>query len=155
MIEPIPSQNLLAIDYGRRRVGIAGNARGSSIAFGITTLVIKGLNDLWEQLEPILKERKIDRIILGLPITLADNAGPIVEDIFYLRNCLLERGYSIDLVDEALSSSDASKLLAFRGRKTKKTDVDRTAAAVFLQAYLNGTLLPLTPKEIEKYQTVS
>lgn len=56
-------RNLMALDYGRRRVGLAGSGADTSIAFGIETLQISGIEDLLEQLQPILKERKTDEIL--------------------------------------------------------------------------------------------
>jgi putative Holliday junction resolvase len=150
----IPEQqpfNLLAIDYGKRRVGLAVCSAGSTIAFGLTTLTIKGFNDLIAQLKPILVERQVQRIIIGFPLTLSDRAGTIIGDIVYLKQRLQKDGYPVELVDEALSSRRATQLLNLRGKQSSKTDLDRTAAALILQEYLDGSLPPLSEQEIEQY----
>ncbi|MCX6639224.1 MAG: Holliday junction resolvase RuvX [bacterium] len=152
----IPEQqplNLLAIDYGKRRVGLAVCSAGSTIAFGLTTLTIKGFNDLIAQLKPILDERQVQRVVVGIPLTLSDRPGTIIGDIVYLKQRLQNDGYPVELVDEALSSRRAMNLLNLRGRQSSKTDLDRTAAALILQEYLDGSLPPLSEQEIERYRS--
>ena len=140
--------NLIALDYGRRRVGVAGCTGDVAIAFGITTLIIDSINHLIIQLEPILTERGVRDLIIGFPLTLGDKPGTLKDDILALREQLIKRGYSVRLVDEALSSRRAAELLKERGRRSDKEDFDRAAAALMLQQYLDGELPPLTEKEL-------
>ncbi len=144
------AKGIIAIDYGRKRVGIAGCQAGISIAFGITTLVIQGLNDLLKQLGPILEERSVSEIVIGFPITLGDKPGTLKDDILKLKERLTAAGYTVCLVDEALSSVKAAGKLRQRGRRAEKGDFDRTAAAIILQEYLDGYLPPLGEEEINQ-----
>ena len=144
------AKGIIAIDYGRKRVGIAGCQAEISIAFGITTLVIQGLNDLLKQLEPILEERSVSEIVIGFPITLGDKPGTLKDDVLKFRERLTDEGYIVHLVDEALSSVKAAGKLQQRGRRAKKGDFDRTAAAIILQEYLDGYLPPLSEEEINQ-----
>jgi putative Holliday junction resolvase len=145
--------SILALDYGRRRVGIAGCSGDVSIAFGIDTLIIDGLDDLMEQLIPIIRQRSISGIIVGFPITLGDKPGSLTEEIFALVRRLEEHGLSVLLVDEALSSRRASSILRQRGRSSRKEDRDRASAAVILQDFLDGHLPPLTSVDIERLRS--
>jgi putative Holliday junction resolvase len=154
--EPISqagSFGYLALDYGRRRVGVAAAEAGISIAFGVTTLLIRSLNDLAGQLEPILKQRQPRTIILGFPLGLEGRPGPVAGEILTLARRLQNNGWAVALVDEALSSRKAGHLLRSRGRRSSKEAVDRSAAAVLLQEYLDGQLVPLTEAEIQDLST--
>lgn len=142
----------MALDYGRRRVGVAASEAGLDIAFGLTTLLIRGLNDLLAQLEPILAERQPGEIVIGLPLGLEGKPGPVTVDILNLARRLEQRGFPVVLVDEALSSRKAGELLRQRKKRSQKQDVDRTSAALFLQEYLDGLLPPLTADEIRTLQ---
>lgn len=144
---------IIALDYGRRRVGIAGCSGDVSIAFGIDTLKVSGLDDLLDQLEPILHQRGVRKVVLGFPVTLGDRPGSLKEEILELAGRLRDRDMTIHLVDEALSSQRASSMLQKRGRHPRKEDRDRASAAIILQDFLDGRLPPLTLKDIEQLQS--
>ncbi|MBU1653107.1 Holliday junction resolvase RuvX, partial [bacterium] len=101
MISGTDTKSYLAIDYGRRRVGIAGCSGDVSIAFGITTLAINGLTDLFNQLQPFLDDRSVTNVVLGFPITLGDKPGMLKSEVLAVAEKLQERGYTVHLVDEA------------------------------------------------------
>jgi putative Holliday junction resolvase len=146
--ETFKTPDIIALDYGRRRVGVAGCKSGVSIAFGITTLEIKDIRELVDKLQPILEQRTVEEIVMGFPMTLEDKPGTLKLEILKVRELLRERGYKVHLVDEALSSRQAAELLQKRARRAQKQDVDRTAAALILQEYLDGHLPPLSEAEI-------
>jgi putative Holliday junction resolvase len=147
---PPSGHRLLALDYGRRRVGVAGAAPDLPIAFGLTTLVIRDLDDLMAQLEPILAQREADTVVVGFPLSLAGYAGPVAGDVLELARRLEARGLTVCLVDEALSSRRAGDMLRQRKKRGRKEDLDRASAALLLQEYLDGDLPPLTPEEIAR-----
>lgn len=148
-------RNLLALDYGRRHVGVAGCRPELPIAFGITTLNIRSLKDLISQLHPILAERRPREIVIGFPLTLGDKPGSLRQEIFELTYRLQGEGLTVHLVDEALSSRRAAGMLRRRGRRARKGDCDRTSAALILQEFLDGKLPPISPEEIQRLQTDS
>ncbi len=137
------------MDYGRRRVGVAGSSSGLNLVFGITTLTITGMADLLRQLEPILQERAVKEIILGFPLTLGNKPGTLTSEVLSLAQALIDRGLVVHLVDEALSSKLAEGVLRQRPGRSRKEDRDRAAAAWLLQEYLAGTLPPLSAAEIK------
>lgn len=145
-------RNLVALDYGRRRVGVAGCRSDVPIAFGLTTLTIKDPDDLISQLEPILRERSAKEIIVGFPLTLADKPGTLIPEILALTSRLQGRGWQVHLVDEALSSRRADEILQERGRRARKGDRDRASAALILQEFLDGRLPPISEEEIRRWQ---
>lgn len=125
------------------------------MAFGITTLTIENLWDLVIQLKPILESRQTSEILLGFPMTLNDTPGTLAGEILSLFRLLKAEGFTVHLVDEALSSSRAADLLRQRGKRVRKEDHDRAAAAILLQEYLDGRLPPLSEAEISRLETNS
>jgi putative transcription antitermination factor YqgF len=132
---------------------VAASETGISIAFGLTTLAIRGLNDLLQQLEPIMAERRPGAVVIGVPLGLEGKPGPVTSDILALARRLEQKGLAVILVDEALSSRKAGEVLRQRGKRSQKEDVDRASAAILLQEYLDGLLPPLTEEDLQKCLT--
>jgi putative Holliday junction resolvase len=143
-------RSLIALDYGRRRVGVAACSEALPIAFGITTLLIDSSEDLISQLRGILAERQVTDIVIGVPISLGDHPGMLLPEILDLKSRFESEGLAVHLVDEALSSRKADELLRHRGGKRHREDRDRAAAALILQEYMDGLLPPITEEELMK-----
>ena len=146
----MPGRRIIAIDYGRRRVGVAASQDEISIAFGLDTLIIDHPNEILSGILSILAERDSREVVLGLPISLGDRPGELCGEIMALAEALQARGVIVHLVDEALSSKTAGALLRQRGRRQSKEDRDRAAAALLLQEYLDGKLPEFGREQIEK-----
>ncbi|MFH1862227.1 MAG: Holliday junction resolvase RuvX [bacterium] len=140
--------SLLGVDYGRRRVGVAACPEAVSIAFGVTTLVIRDRSDLLDKLLEIIAERSVREVILGVPITLSGKPGTLAAEILELAEELKARGIPVRLVDEALSSRQAAELLRQRGKPIAKADTDRASATLLLQEYLDGHLPEIPAAEL-------
>lgn len=141
---------ILAIDYGKKRLGLA-----LSDEFGITSRPfatwtrINRRRDLARLRELVVKE-KIRRIIVGLPLHLDGTASEMSEDArsFGLR---VEKaiGLPVEMVDERLTSWEAQETVAIRdsgqrsrsasGRNESKkiNAIDDIAAAIILRDYLD------------------
>ncbi len=143
-------RSLIALDYGRRRVGVAACSDTVPIAFGITTLQIDSLDDLISQLRGILLERRVTEVVIGVPISLGDHPGMLLPEILALKSRFEREGLAVHLVDEALSSRKADDLLRRRGGKRSREDRDRAAAALILQEFMDGLLPSLNEDELTK-----
>lgn len=130
-------ERLLAIDYGRKRIGLAAND-----PLGIAAHPIRTLEGAPEQaLDPIAalcEEREIDRIILGLPLNMDGSEGPMAKEVRTFGGWLTARtGRPVELFDERLSSFDArQQLRAVKRKKGDKGRIDAVAAARFLKDYM-------------------
>ena len=131
---------ILAIDYGERKIGLAISDPLCIIAKPYKTITNNSQKDLLEDIKKIIKSKNINKIVIGLPITLKNTFSKqthkVQEFIDYISNSL---DIEIIVVDERLSSLEAKKSLINQGIKTghNKEDIDMTAAALFLQNYLN------------------
>ena len=129
---------VIGIDYGEVRVGIALSDPLKIISKPLITLT----NDenLLENLEKIISEKNVEKIIVGYPIGMKGQKTLQTEKV---DNFILTLKNKFDLniivVDERLSSVSATNSLIKQGIKTghNKSLIDNTSAAIILQEYLD------------------
>src|SRR5512137_1702093 len=87
------------------------------------------------------REYGVDRLVLGLPINMDGSEGPAARAAReFARRLGTDLGLPVDLFDERLSTFEAEDRLRARGLSARemKAYVDAEAAAVILQAWLDG-----------------
>lgn len=132
----------LCLDVGERRTGVAVSDPLGILARPLTTLV-GGLpaEELAADLRPILEEHDVGELIVGLPRRLSGAAGPEAEGIQALAARLRPLlGIPVHLWDERLSTAEVRRRLqeaGVRRRQRSKEQIDRLAAAVILQSWLD------------------
>ena len=134
---------ILAIDYGDVRIGLAMSDLMQIIAKPYKTIKNTDRNEIFIQLENIIEENNIGKIIVGLPITLKGGHSEQTNKVLsFVKELKLYMEIDIDTYDERLSSLQAKKSLIHQGIKTghNKEQIDQTAAAIFLQGYLDSAV---------------
>ena len=135
---------ILALDYGKKRTGIAVTDPLKIIATGIQTI---NTENLFEFLSDYIKKETIEKIIIGLPMNLdgapTDITAAVQHCIRRLKNTF--PAIPIIPVDERYSSKMASKAMLEMGMKKKdrqeKSNIDLVAATMMLQDYLANNIL--------------
>ncbi len=130
---------ILAIDYGRRRVGLAVTDPLGITAQGLPTLLIDSPNDVIGWIDEHRGELEIERVVMGLPRSLSGHTGPMAEEVTVFAEHLREQTQlPVELVDERLTSRQAQATFASSGKKLKghKETIDKIAAILILQHYL-------------------
>jgi len=131
---------ILAIDYGDKKVGLALSDPMKIIAKPYKTIMNNSKESLLNDINQVIELKDVNEIVVGLPKTLkntySEQTYKVKDFIDYITKSL---DINIVVVDERLSSIEAKKSLINQGIKTghNKKDVDMTAAALFLQNYLN------------------
>ena len=134
---------ILAIDYGDVRIGLAMSDLMQIIAKPYKTIKNTNRNEIFIQLENIIEENNIGKIIVGLPITLKGGHSEQTKKVLsFVKELQLYMEIDIATYDERLSSLQAKKSLIHQGIKTghNKEQIDQTAAAIFLQGYLDSAI---------------
>ena len=132
---------VLGIDYGERRMGLAVSDPLGIIAKPLGILDRQNIPDLFFELRNIVEEQDINKIVVGLPLTLK---GKYSKQTCVVQNFIdqLKQVVNIPVVhiDERLSSMAAIRSLQELGIKTghEKGRIDETAAAIILQEYLDS-----------------
>ena len=130
----------LAIDFGEKSIGLALSDPMKIIAKPFKTIFYSNQNDLINKIALIIKDEKIEKIILGLPKGLKGNNTSQTNIVIEFYNYIKDKiDTPIVMEDERLSSVSAKKSLILQNIKTghNKDLIDKTAAAIFLQLYLD------------------
>ena len=137
---PVPRGRILAIDFGKRRIGLAITDPFRLIVTGLETLRRTTLREDLEHLTKLAAEREVSRIVMGLPLNMDGTEGTQAQRAREFADRLGRRtGIAVDLWDERLTSVAAEDLLRERGVYADRRSgiVDRLAASILLQTYLD------------------
>ena len=129
----------LGIDFGTKRVGLALSDRSNMIASPYKTLNYVSEKDLITQLETIVTKNDIEILVLGLPISMKGEDTAQTIKVRDFKEILSALRIPIVYEDERLSSVSAINSLMLQNVKTghNKPEIDKTAAAIILQQYLD------------------
>ena len=134
-------KRILGIDYGEVRVGISLSDLTQTIAKPFKTITYKNTDNLLDQLKEIIIENEVEKLVVGIPYNMkgedTKQTLKVKEFISFLESNL---SYDIELIDERLSSIEAEKTMHKMNIKTghNKSDIDKIAASVILQEYLDS-----------------
>lgn len=135
---------ILAIDYGRKRTGIAVTDPMQMIANGLTTVPTHTLETF---LAEYFKKESVERVIIGLPKQMDNTLSESMKYInpFINRFKKLFPEIPIEFVDERFTSVLAHRAMLEAGLKKKdrqnKALVDEISATIILQTYLENKRL--------------
>ena len=135
---------LMGLDYGSKTVGVAVSDPLGLTAQGVETVWRKQENKLRQTLariEELISEYQVERIVLGYPKNMNNTIGERAEATEQFKEDLERRtGLEVILWDERLSTVEAERILMDTGvrRENRKQYVDKMAAAVILQNYLDS-----------------
>ncbi len=132
---------ILALDHGTKRIGVAVSDELKIIAQPLEYILAEPFADFLTRLKKILIEKEIDLILIGNPRNMDGSYGPAAQKVETFVGVLKTAiTVPIKLWDERLTSSQANKILIQSGvrRDQRKEKVDKMAAAILLQSYLDG-----------------
>ena len=131
----------MALDLGKRRIGVAVSDELGITAVGLETIQCRNKRTDLNAIARIASERGIRTAILGNPLNMSGEAGPQAEWVrAYSEDLVKFTGLQIQFWDERLTSAEASRLLREGGISVdrKAGAVDRMAAVLLLQSYLDA-----------------
>ena len=135
---------ILGLDFGSKTVGVAVSDPLGITAQPLTTILREREDKLRKTLAGIAQlaeEYQADRLVLGLPKNMNNTLGERAEKTLAFRDALERRtGLPVILWDERLTTVSAERVLMEEGvrRENRKEFVDRIAAALILQGYLDS-----------------
>lgn len=138
-------RTLLGFDYGSKRIGVAVGQELTRSAHGLRTLHNTTSGPDWPAIDELIREWQPGLLVVGLPRHMEDDGRPhpLAERIRGFGK-QLEQRYNLPVVwvDERLSSVEAETQLANSGKsranRYDKAAVDKLAAAIILQTWLNN-----------------
>lgn len=130
----------LGLDFGKKRIGVAGCDGTGLIATGLTTINCTSWAEDVKQLKDIVEERGVDTLVIGLPYNLDGTIGFQAKQVQKFANKISRSlQLPIEYVDERLTSVEAESQLKAQKKfsSRNKEAIDRRAAAIILQQWLD------------------
>jgi putative Holliday junction resolvase len=159
--EQLNTAHILALDYGRARIGMAIADARTALARPLGTLDRINRNEDMRRLRELVRQHGVRQIVVGLPLRLDGTRGEMAEEAArFGQRVHKQLGLPVEMVDERLTSWEAERLLEEQAGKVFRDDalpahvhasghanarkkkaaaratVDAMAAAVILKEYL-------------------
>jgi putative Holliday junction resolvase len=132
---------ILALDHGTKRIGVAVSDELKMIAQPLEFILAEPFADFLTRLKELIREKEVELIVVGMPRNMDGSYGPAaikVQDFVAVLKTAVP--IPIQTLDERLTSVQANRFLIDGGvrREKRKEKVDKTAAAILLQSYLDS-----------------
>jgi putative Holliday junction resolvase len=131
----------MGLDYGDRRIGVAISDAFGWTAQGVEVIERRRDEGELDRIAALVKDNEVGEIVVGLPKNMNGTIGPRGEICMEFANTLRESlSLPVHLWDERLSTVSAERTLleADVSRKKRKQVVDKMAASLILQNYLDS-----------------
>lgn len=135
---------IIGLDYGSKTVGVALSDELGVTAQPLITIERKSENKLRKtlaQIEEIIAANEVSFVVLGYPKNMNNTDGPRVEATKEFKEHLERRtGLEVVLWDERLTTMESERILMEAGvrREHRKEYIDKMAAAIILQSYMDA-----------------
>lgn len=149
----VKAARILAIDYGRKRIGLAISDELGLTAQPLVTLVRKNRREDLRRLRDVCRRHGVTRILVGHPLHITGAVGEMADEAArFAARLKKELGIVVELMDERLTTWEAQQTMAElkSSSRRKRTSVDDVAAAVLLREYLDRRHSQLRPARAEQ-----
>ena len=131
---------ILALDVGEKNIGLAISDELGLTAQGRPTLRYQTKDEAICAICDIAEENRVTEIVVGMPINLNGSLGKKAKEVASFTEDLKKRiNLPVKVWDERLTSVQAERVMleADLSRKKRKKNIDRLAAQLILQGYLD------------------
>lgn len=134
---------ILGLDYGEARIGVSVSDALGMLASPLDTICEKDRNEQLKKTARVAKEHNVEKIVVGYPKHMDGTVGHRAQYTeAFARDLSQMLGVPYVMWDERLSSTEAHRILESGGvsGKKRKTKVDKIAAVIILQGYLDANI---------------
>ena len=136
---------VLALDVGDRRIGVAVSDPTGTLARPLEVIERRSREEDFAAIRDLVTAYDAAKVIVGLPLTLGGQVGPQARYVERYAEALSEAlPVPVAMYDERYSTAvaeDVMRQTRKRGQRRSQEAVDAVAAAVILQAYLDGQVM--------------
>ena len=135
----VAMDRVMAVDYGRRRIGLAVSDELGITAQGLPTVEATGLGKAVAAVSEVASERGVGEVVVGLPLNMDGTRGEMAHAAEAFAEALgRATGLPVQCRDERLTTRSAHRTMQEAGRKARgrQGEVDRIAATLLLEGYL-------------------
>ena len=144
---------VMAIDYGDAHTGVALSDPTGFLAGETLTIHSRREEEVLARLAQVVKERRVDEIVMGFPRNMDGTEGPRAQ-LYRTFAARVEEvcGLPVVLWDERRTTVDAHRILQGAGQnaKKRKKTVDAVAASLILEGYLDFRRMGGAPRSGER-----
>ena len=129
---------VLGVDLGDRRVGFAVSDEEERLAVPSGFAAVRSLEQARDAVLAKAGAERAELLVLGNPLNMDGRPGPKSKEAAAFRGMLVEAGLTVELWDERLTTSEATRLLKEAGvnRRRRKTLIDANSAQRLLESFL-------------------
>jgi putative Holliday junction resolvase len=138
-----PGRRLLALDMGRKRVGVAVSDEQWVAVRPLQALSRTNWKELLRRVSEIVRSFDAQALVLGLPLRLDGSEGEAAQELRRLaRNFQLSLQLPVFMQDERLTSREAENSLRSEGHshESMREEVDSRAATIILEDFINSRM---------------
>lgn len=131
----------LGVDPGRKRVGLAISDAGGTLSSPLMVLARRSVEQVAEEIAEVCRREGVETVVVGLPLNMDGTRGPAAQDAEKLAEAIgCRTGLPVHMWDERLSSVSAERSLleADLPRAKRRKRIDKVAAQIILQTYLDA-----------------
>lgn len=132
---------IIGLDVGEKRIGVALSDELAIAAHPFTVIVRDGLEKDLRKIEEIFQEYSVAGIVVGLPLNMNGTIGESAKRVLSFTDSLKKKlPVSVETWDERLTTVSSEKVLleADLSRQKRKKVIDKVAATLLLQCYLDN-----------------
>ena len=132
---------ILALDHGTKRIGVAVSDELKMIATPLEYIAADPFEAFLARLKEIIRDKEVELLLIGMPRNMDGSYGPAALKAQEFAAAIKAKIIvPIQTWDERLTTAQAQRFLIEGGvrRKDRKEKVDKTAAAILLQSYLDS-----------------
>ncbi|MFQ5478032.1 MAG: Holliday junction resolvase RuvX [Candidatus Binatia bacterium] len=129
------------LDIGERRIGVAVTDPLEITAQPLGVVTRQSWKKDIAGIMELLKDYEVDAFVVGLPLTMKGEEGEQADRVkHFCKHLETETGLAVFFQDERLTSvqSERAMIEAGMSRRKRRNNIDKTAAALILQAWIDG-----------------
>ena len=138
------AERILSLDFGEKYIGVAISDELGLLAHPLTTIPVETIQSAIEAIGQIAVEHECEHVVIGLPLRTDGTKGPEAKRVQGFAQALHRKFPHLELrlYDERYSTQEADEKLKQRKSKRghRKKRIDRSAAAVILQRFLDENI---------------
>lgn len=138
----VNNMRYLGLDLGTKTLGISMTDKTNTLVSPFKVLRFKSedYESILEDLDAIIKDYDIGKVILGLPKNMDGTIGFAGERSLNFKKLLENRNIEVELIDERLTTVMAEDIVHLNNEKVKNTKkkIDSIAASLILESYIKG-----------------
>lgn len=132
---------ILALDIGRKRIGLAMSDPMGIVAQGIKSILVKDEASALKEIDDFARENSVEEIVAGLPLNMNGTESAMTKEVVaFVEKLRQKTAAPVKMWDERLSSLQVERDLVFLdvSRKKRKEINDMLSAQIILQSYLDS-----------------